>query len=127
VSRGIKNLNDLASEVIIFGHGQESYDTNVTDIVKTAYNILKKPVNQCIVNNQSFFERINGVKNIYSYGFSFGDVDMPYIEKICNSIHDTNNVIWYFNDFRIEENRTSYEKKIRKAGYNGKFDKFHIN
>ena len=59
--------------------------------------------------------------------FFVGDVDMPYTEKICHNITNTNNVTWYFNDFRLEENRANYEKIIEKAGYNGKFDKFHID
>lgn len=126
MSKGIKNLNDLASEDLIFGHGLESYDTNVTNIVNTAYNITKKPVNQCIENNQLFFEKLEDVDSIYSYGFSFGDVDMPYIEKICRSIRNTTNVTWYFNDFKIEEYRTLCEE-IRKIGFNGTFDKFHID
>ncbi|MCL2721681.1 MAG: bacteriophage abortive infection AbiH family protein [Treponema sp.] len=127
VSQGTKNLNDLASEDLIFGHGRESFDTNVTNIVSTAYNITKKPVNQCIENNRLFFEKLEGVNNIYSYGFSFGDVDMPYIKKICQSIRNTTGVTWHFNDFRIEEHRALYEDKIRKIGFNGKFDKFHID
>jgi hypothetical protein len=127
VSRGIKNLNDLVSEDLVFGHGLESYDTNVTDIVRTAYNILKKPVNQCIIKSRMFFEKINDVDNIYSYGFSFGDVDMPYIEKICQSIRDTSNVTWYFNDFRIENNRMLYERTIRQSGFKGEFGEFHVD
>jgi hypothetical protein len=127
VSKGLKNLNDIASEDLIFGHGQGAYDTNVTDIINTAYNITKKPVNQCIEKNKLFFEKLKDVNNIYSYGFSFGDVDMPYIKKICQSILDTTNVTWYFNDFKIEEHRTEYEEKIRKVGFNGTFDEFNIN
>jgi len=111
---------------LILGHGREVFDTDVTNPVSTAYNINKKPVNQCIENNRLFFEKLSGVANIYSYGFSFGDVDMPYIKKICQSIRDTTNVTWHFNSFRIEENRTEYETQVRKAGFNGKFDVFHI-
>jgi hypothetical protein len=121
------NIKYLTLDGFVFGHGRESFDTNVTDIVRTAYNITKKPVNKCIINNRLFFEKLDEVNNIYSYGFSFGDVDMPYLEKICQSIHDTTGVTWYFNDFRIEEFRMLYKEKIRQAGFNGKFDIFHID
>ena len=120
-------IRNLGLDNFIFGHGRESFDSDVTDIVRTAYNITKKPVNQCMINNQLFFEKLNDVNNIYSYGFSFGDVDMPYIEKICQSICDTTSVTWYFNDFNIKENRALYEEKIRKAGFNGTFGVFHID
>jgi len=118
---------NLGLDDFIFGHGRESFDVAVTDIERTAYNITKKPVGNCITKNQPFFEKLNDVDNIFSYGFSFGDVDMPYIEKICKSICDTSHVIWYFNDFRIEECRALYEEKIRKAGFKGTFGIFHID
>jgi len=120
-------LNNLGLDDFIFGHGQESTDAAVTDIVKTAYNITKKPVSKCITNNQPFFEKLKDVNNIFSYGFSFGDVDMPYIEKICQSICDTSKVTWYFNDFEIQKYKALYEKSICKAGFKGIFDIFHIN
>ena len=126
VSKNAKNLNDTTSGDLIFGHGREVFDTDITNIPNTAYNINKKPVNRCIINNQLFFEKLEGVINIYSYGFSFGDVDMPYIKKICHSIGNTSNVTWHFNDYGIKEHRTSYEEKIRKEGFNGRFDVFHI-
>jgi len=127
VSKGIKNLNDSTIVDLIFGHGRESFETDVTNIVSTAYNITKKPVCQCIEKNLLFFDKLRDINNIYSYGFSFGDVDMPYIEKICHSIRNTTNVTWYFNDFRIVEYRKLYEEKIRKVGFKGIFDVFHIN
>jgi len=127
MSQGAKNLNGIASEDLIFGHGLESSDSNVIDIIRTAYNITKKPVKQCIENNRLFLEKLEGIKNIYSFGFSFGDVDMPYIKKICESIHNTADITWYFNDFKIEENRMLYEEKIRKVGFLGKFDVFHVD
>jgi len=76
VSQGTEDLNNFESEDLVFGHGKKAYDTNVTNIVNTAYNITKKPVNQCILKNQSFFEKLEDITDIYSYGFSFGDVDM---------------------------------------------------
>ncbi|MCL2417175.1 MAG: bacteriophage abortive infection AbiH family protein [Bacteroidales bacterium] len=126
VSRGAKNLNSLNSDDLIFGHGRETFDSNVENVVSTAYNITKKPVNQCIANNKLFFDKLEGVNNIYSYGFSFGDVDMPYVSKICNSIGDTSNVMWYLNDFDIKEHEI-FKGKIKASGFIGQFDTFHID
>ena len=127
VSKDTNNMDDSESGDLIFGHGRESIGANVVDVISTSYNITKKPVNQCIINNQLFFEKLTDINNIYTYGFSFGDVDMPYIEKICQSIRNTTDVRWYFNSFGIDTTRTSYEEKIRKAGFNGSFDIFHID
>jgi len=121
------NIKELGLSDLIFGHGQEPSKTNVTDIVSTALNITKKPINQCILKNQYFFRKLDNVKNIYSYGFSFSEVDMPYIENIFKIIGDTSDITWFFNDYKIEEKRTLYETEIRKVGFNGKFDTFHID
>ena len=126
-SKGMNNANDSTPENIVFGHGNDSRGTNVVDVVSTAYNITKKPVNQCIINNQWFFDKLYSVNNIYSYGFSFGDVDMPYIEKICQSIHNTSAVTWHFHNYEIDENRATFEKRIRSVGFNGVFDVFYVN
>lgn len=121
-----KNSNNVDLGDLIFGHGREVFDTDVTNPTSTAYNINKKPVTQCIVNNRLFFEKLKGVKNIYSYGFSFGDVDMPYVSKICSSIGDTSNVMWYLNDFDPEEHEI-FKRKIMASGFKGLFDTFHID
>ena len=121
------DVKNVALDDLIFGHGRESFGANVTDVVGTAYNITKKPVKRCMEGNRLFFEKLRDVDTIYSYGFSFGDVDMVYIDEICRNIRDTANVTWYFNDFKIEENRALYEAKIRKAGFNGVFGVFHVD
>jgi hypothetical protein len=126
VSQDSKNINNFASEDLIFGHGEESFGTNVTNIFTTAYNIAKKPVNQCIVNNELFFEKLGDMNSIYSYGFSFSDVDMPYVSKICNSIRDTSTVVWYLNDFNPNEHEI-LKRKIVASGFNGQFDTFHVD
>lgn len=46
---------------------------------------------------------------------------MIYIKKICSDV-DTANVIWYLNNFRLEDTKNSQiEEKIYQAGFSGKF------
>jgi hypothetical protein len=125
MSKGSYSTNDWASEELIFGHGQEANHTNVVDVVSTVYNIMKKPVRQCIEKQRSFFDNLADVRNIYSYGFSFGDVDMPYIEKILQSIQN-DDVTWHLNDYGKQEDRMIYQDAIRNAGFKGVFDTFNI-
>jgi hypothetical protein len=125
ISKSSNSTNDLVAGELIFGHGLSSIPSNVVNVVNTAFNITKKPVNQCISNNQLFFDNIINVCNIYSYGFSFGEVDMPYIEKILKCIQNSDDVTWYLNDFGSQEDRITYQDIIRKAGFKGDFDIFN--
>ncbi|NTW72696.1 MAG: hypothetical protein HGA49_10725 [Eubacteriaceae bacterium] len=85
-----------------------------------------KDTSYALKKHQSFFdESISVVINIYSYGFSFSNVDIIYINKIC-SVIQTENSVWYLNDFDKISARNEFEEKIRKCGYKGKFDTFHI-
>ena len=76
---------------------------------------LKKNTSQVIANNISRFEKYAGIKRIYSSGFSFSDVDMVYIEKLCEYINPQN-VTWYFNTYDAAEN-SKYLDKIKKLGF----------
>ena len=74
---------------------------------------LKKPVDRIIkrAETQNFLDSIRDVTKIYSYGFSYGNVDLPYIVEICRHI-DTHNATWYFNDFSSDYEIKKYEKIV---------------
>ena len=117
-------------DVLIFGHGNDVSELQNKkwriDIESISNNGLKKPVGRCIVKHTDFFESLENVDTVYSYGFSFSDVDMPYISKICESIGDTSNVIWHLNDYNQSEHK-EFKRKIRSSGFKGQFKTFHIN
>jgi hypothetical protein len=56
--------DSLKLEELVFGHGNDMYDSNVTNTVSTAYNVTKKPVSQCIINNSAFFEKLRNINNV---------------------------------------------------------------
>ena len=45
-----------------------------------------------------------GSTDIYSYGFSFADVDLPYITHVCKVL-DTKNITWHLLDYDSLERR----------------------
>lgn len=116
-------------DMLIFGHGNdviELKNNNVKlDMEAISNNTLKKPVGRCISKHAAFFQSLKNIENVYSYGFSYGDVDMPYISKICEEIGDTSNVTWFLNEFNINEHE-GFKKKIKKHGFNGTFSTFKI-
>lgn len=88
-------INDL-----VFGHGNE--DCALSGIQNILYHTskprmktiegnrvlneglqeLQKPVNDIIERSGFFFDKLSELRDVYVYGFSFGDVDMPYIRRI---------------------------------------------
>ncbi|WP_407936733.1 hypothetical protein [Leptotrichia wadei] len=62
---------------------------------------------------------------IYSYGFSYGEVDLIYIKEICKRM-DTSDTIWYLNDFDNEKIK-EYKKIIKGCGSRGKITTFYTD
>lgn len=56
------------------------------DAIEYYYEHSEKNTSRLIVLNDQFFKSLTGIKKIVFFGFSFGQVDMPYIKKILQSI-----------------------------------------
>ena len=125
----ICHIHGIQGGNIIFGHGQEErevdYRTYVGSeyILESVYESYKKDTSKIIIENKEFFDSLRGqVDKIYSYGFSFSEVDLPYIRKICESI-ETENVVWYIND---HDKGKCYRSIIKGCGFKGKFSEFRV-
>lgn len=77
------------------------YDKAFSGAIKCSLN-LQKGVTSIIKNNISFFDKLDGVDEINVYGFSFSEIDMPYIEKINEIAPFAKWTIYYHSnrDFR---------------------------
>lgn len=94
---------------------------------------LYKDTEDIIRKHKYFFDRVASleIKEIYSLGFSFSDVDMPYIKKICDELKRENNVkkmTWFINPYGRNKRKEICEelhmrKCIWKAGFRGKVRK----
>lgn len=65
-----------------------------------------KPTNALIEKNQSFFDSLSGVSNVYVWGHSLSTIDLPYFAEIAASIA-VNNPTWhvsYYSDSCIRKN-----------------------
>lgn len=118
---------DQFSDSIIIGHGKEVevYEgkyIGAADYLTDIQEVLKKDTKK-IIEETDLFKELDSIENIYSYGFSFSEVDLPYINEICFRL-DTSQMTWYLNDYEEEVVRKEYKKKIRKCGFKGKFDTF---
>lgn len=74
----------------------------------------RKPVEELMSKLDKLLYCMTNIKQIHIYGFSFSDIDIPYIEKIVNSI-DCDGVIWevtyYDNDDAVK-----FRDKLIKLG-----------
>lgn len=90
---------------------------------------LYKDTESIIYHYKDFFDRIvhDEIKEIYTWGFSFSDVDMPYIKKICDVLRQEDcdsEMTWFIAPHgkilkRIKD-EIHFRKCIRKAGFRGK-------
>lgn len=95
--------------------------------VKYLFEITEKDTRQIWESNKCYFNSLStDIKEIYSYGFSFSQVDMIYILAICHSL-DTSRITWYLSDFSSSEEIEIYKSRIKISGFQGDFATFHIN
>lgn len=129
------HIHGTQDEKLYFGHGDavdhsEEYmqkyigaENGLSDIDEQ----LRKNTEEALYDNQSFFVELakKNIKEIYSYGFSFSKVDEVYLEEIFTYV-DTNNVVWFFNDYDSEEKIKKYKNKLQNLGFEGSFSEYHV-
>lgn len=125
--KDVAHIHGVVNGDIIIGHGVDHENGEEDDInfeLERLHELLRKPTDKIIQRHQSFFEKLSNVNEIYSYGFSFSDVDLPYIERICKQV-DSKNVIWYLSSFKPEEHE-EFKAKIIDCGFKGTFGIFDL-
>lgn len=117
---------------LVFGHGNDmdNYDEYMNRNIGSENHLselqmaLKKDTQTVIYQNKSLFKELSAVDEIYSYGFSFSDVDMVYIKEICR-VSSTENIVWYIHDFDSGKFDV-FKEKINNCGFQGKFEMFTV-
>ena len=84
--------------------------------------LLKKDTSRVIQNNQEFWHRLehSNIHDIYSFGFSFSEIDLPYIAKTCSSLRDSEDCIWWLNP-RDKPKSDRIIEAIVDCGFSGRF------
>lgn len=121
------------NEEIHFGHGCQiyKYDSYMVNYLGAENNLskidelLRKDTSKILRNHIDFFNSLNEVEEVYSYGFSYGKVDDLYIKTIIKNIN-SEKVTWYLHDYD-KRKHSNYKSKINSFGFKGKFKSFHID
>lgn len=128
------HIHGTQNSEIFFGHGSDEDRTEEymqrhygsQDGLFEIENALRKRTDIALQNNEAFFVSLTNanIEKIYSFGFSFSQVDRIYLWEICSRIN-TDKVTWYFNDYDIH-NHEEYKEILKTCGFNGSFSTFHI-
>ena len=129
----VLHIHGISGDNIIVGHGLS--DERISKLgeefmghfmgaeyeLEKTVRYLKKDTDKIISDNLKFFKGLSNkdITEIYSFGFSFSEVDLPYIKKICEEI-DTSNIVWYMHTY----NNNDYSDNIRGCGFKGRIKWF---
>lgn len=137
VCKDVCHIHGVVGAKLLLGHGNNTdyYDEYMTrhtgseGTLSELYQSLKKDTDGALKHNHLFFDGLSEeIHEVYSYGFSFADVDLIYIREICRRIK-TETVTWFLNDYNCALNSPEYwklEKKLRKCGFKGTVLTFHV-
>ena len=132
---GIKkvvHIHNRVGQKLIFGHGIEEvhYEEPAVNghfgsmTCDEILEYLRKNTDRQFKKYNKEFDNLFDVNEVYSYGFSFSQVDSIYIKEIIKKL--SSDATWYFTRHEAEntEDLRVRKVKLRRYGYKGKFDVF---
>lgn len=131
--KNVCHIHGKKGEALIFGHGNDKdysdyyvkYHIGAEDTIEYIQRTLQKDTIGALNNHIDFFNKLSSglIRNIYSFGFSFSEVDQVYIQEICKRI-STAETVWYLHDYDSINRRKHFQEVIVDSGFKGIFDTF---
>lgn len=125
----ICHIHGVQGEEIIFGHGNRNEQDGCKygfgmEGIDNIHEALRKPTEK-IIRNTDVFNKLKSfdIKNIYSWGFSFSEVDQCYLVEIFKSL-DTKLITWYIHDYSKDQ-FNKFADILYSCGFKGEVDLFH--
>ncbi|MDE6003992.1 MAG: bacteriophage abortive infection AbiH family protein [Oscillospiraceae bacterium] len=87
----------------------------IAESVEGYYSEAHKPVDQLIKANRQYFDDLYDVKTIFVWGFSFGDVDMPYLKEIIAVNDEPETIKWNISYYK-EEEKEKFRARLMSLG-----------
>ncbi|MHA4327792.1 bacteriophage abortive infection AbiH family protein [Bacillus cereus] len=123
----ITHLHGVAGESVKFGHGA-GYRDEAGEEEQDVHEKFRKDTSKIAKEHSVFwkeqFPELQ-IKEIYSFGFSYGDVDQVYLTKLFESLGDTSDITWFFNSFDIEREE-EFKDILEECGFNGKHAQYSV-
>ena len=130
------------SEVFVFGHDKTFKIMVEQDLNEHAYERdpfidngedearmamfevaeeFKKPVEEIIVEHESAFNSLKGLEELEVLGFSYSQIDLPYLERIIEVTGKDINVILGWHSEEDKVNAEAFAKKAKLTNYKLKY------
>lgn len=117
---------------LIIGHGNNksrefpAYHIGASDILDEAIMNLRKDTAAIIGQHDEFWEALcdANITEVYSFGFSFSEVDIPYIQKIIKCLRKDGKIRWGLNSFDRGEKNEFIQRRLRRLGFSGEFQEY---
>ena len=87
------DLNTLFSNYNL-NRGNKQYNSWIVDNIIPFAAEGAKDVEKRIADHMEHFNKYSNIKHIISMGFSFNEIDMPYIKAIISSNYNKNDIDW---------------------------------
>lgn len=116
-----------STDDLILGHGNTEYDQRMFSsdryfgseyFVSKLYYKLMKDTTSIIGSNIRYFDNLNTLTYVYSIGFSYSTVDMPYIRKIVERTNKSTKWICFYHN---QQDVNVAKKLLRSINYHGEF------
>ena len=134
--RVVKHIHNRVGQNLVFGHGKtnaeysEPFEDEGRAPISSSFlndfiHSFRKDTNKQLRKYSAFLKNLNkSIDRVYSYGFSYSDVDSPYIIEIIK--HISPNAIWLFTSYESKNEKEIQNKKskLRHYGFCGTFDEF---
>ena len=128
---GVTHIHNYVGQQLVFGHGQDDvmYGEDEIDLMLGSSFLddmvlkFRKDTDFPLIKHKKFFKKLSyDINKVYSYGFSYGDVDSVYIKRIIKSIAP--DAVWNFTTFEANDSADLDIKKnkLRDWGFNGDFN-----
>lgn len=75
----------------------------IAEYIEEYYTNARKPVDDIISQNREYFDDLYDIGIIYVWGFSFSDVDMPYLKEIIAVNDNPTEIKWHVSYYKDEE------------------------
>lgn len=136
-AKQVRHVHGQSGQYVLFGH-EATFNTidfcaknNIPNCCEHAVKVLLEITQKDTAKNSKKMELYylfldKDITDIYSYGFSFANVDLIYIKDICKSL-DTSKIIWHLSNFDSKEKIVEFKEKIIECGFKGDFTTFNIN
>lgn len=95
------------------------WEESICNAVANYEQALFKDTDKIILDNRDFFSSLSDIGRVVCLGLSFGDVDVPYLKRIDESVRATTKWVVYYHD---PDSLETFKSVFKTIGISKKYD-----